>query len=441
MTHLPLERMRALIERHHLTNRVTTGDDSSRLIRELADETGADVLFVPSGAECLSWVIPQKWTVREAWVETLAGKRIADFAWNPLWLKSYSAPFSGVVSRDELRAHTLSDPKRPECLLYDYGAQYRFGEKTAWGFTMPHRLVESLDEAQYRVHIDVEFGEGTMDVLDWTLPGEQPETVYVAAHSCHPGIINDGLACIAVAVELFHELARRPRRRWTYRLIVGPEYFAGAAFLARAAGVEQLAGGFYLDMLGNGQRLGFARSHSGDTPFDAATRDVLRRRSSNPLETPHMGLWTNDDLLFNGPDFDIPSIALGREAWPWYHTDRDDVAGCDFAELEESLSVLQEIVDVLETDSVITRRYRGPLYQSRYELGFDPSENRVGYSALHDIQRLMDGRHSCLDIADALDVEFPFVKKFAAALLSHGLAEASLRPSLRKHANPVKVLT
>lgn len=431
MTCSSVDRMRALIERHHMTNRVPVGDDTSRLVRELADETGGDVLSVQSGEECLTWVIPPKWTVREAWVETLAGKRIADFAWNPLWLKSYSAPFSGVVSREELRAHTLSDPEKPECLLYDFRAQYQFGKRTAWGFTMPHRLVESLDEAEYRVHIDVEFTDGTMDVLDWVLPGESPETIYVAAHSCHPALVNDGLACVAVAVELFRELAARPQRRWTYRLIVGPEYYASAAFLARAAGVEQLAGGFYLDMLGNGDPFGFARSRAGDTPVDAATRDVLRRRAPNHFETPHLGLWVNDEIFFNGPDFDIPTIALGRGVWPWYHTDRDDVAGCDFAQLEESLGVLREIVDALETDCIVTRKYRGPLYQGRYGLYFDPRENPANYRALHDIQRLMDGRHTCLGIAARLGIDFPFVRKFADSLLSHGLAGAAPVPSLR----------
>ena len=62
-------RMRSLIERHHLTNRVSVGDDTSRLIRELAASTGGRILSVPSGKECLTWIIPPKWTVREAWVE------------------------------------------------------------------------------------------------------------------------------------------------------------------------------------------------------------------------------------------------------------------------------------------------------------------------------------------------------------------------------------
>ncbi|MDB6149044.1 MAG: aminopeptidase [Chthoniobacter sp.] len=424
----PRERMRALIERHQHTDRVTVGDHTSQLIQELAAETGADVLQVPSGSECLSWIVPDKWSVREGWVETLAGERIADYAWNPLWLKSYSSSFSGVVSRDELRAHVLSDPERPECLLYDYGAQYRFGPKTEWGFTMPHRLVESLSDAEYRVRIDVEFGAGAMEILDWMLPGELPDTIYIAAHSCHPAIVNDGLACIAVALELFRELATRQNRRWTYRLIVGPEYFAGAAFLARAQGVENLRYGFYLDMLGNGERLGFARSHSGDTYVDAITRGVLQRLAPDHLEAPFRGLWGNDEFFYDGPDFEIPSIALGRDRWPWYHTDRDDLAGCDFAQLEESLQVLREVVNVFEADRVITRNYRGPLYQSRHGLYFDPRENRAGYLALHDIQTLMDGTRSCLEIASALHLDYPFVNRFADALLERGLAESAPRP-------------
>ena len=423
-----LDRMRSLIERHHLSNRVTVGDDTSRLIRELAELSGASILSVPAGSECLSWIIPQKWSAREGWVETLAGERIADFAWNPLWLKSYSAAFSGVVSREELCAHVLSDPERPECLLYDYGAQYRFGPKSDWGFTMPHRLVQSLDEPEYRVHIDVEFGSGEMEVLDWIIPGELPDTIYIAAHSCHPAIVNDGLACIAVAMELFRELAARPHRRWTYRLIVGPEYFAGAAFLDRAEGVKHLRYGIYLDMLGNGERLGFARSHRGTTYIDAAIRDVLRRLAPDHLETEFRGLWGNDELFYDGPDFEIPSIALGRDRWPWYHTDRDNLAGCDFQQLAESLEVLKGVVDLFENDAVVTRSYRGPLYQSRFGLYFDPRENRSGYLALHDIQQLMNGTRSCLEIASALNLDYTFVRTFADSLLARNLATGTPRP-------------
>ena len=93
--------------------------------------------------------------------------------------------------------------------------------------------------------------------------------------------------------------------------------------------------------------------------------------------------------------------------------------------------MLREIVDIIETDCVVTRRYRGPLYQSRYGLYFDPNENLAGYYALHDLQRLMDGSRTCLEIATTLGIDYPFVKKFADALLANGLADAVPRASLR----------
>lgn len=417
--------MRELILRHWSTNRVPVGDDTTALIRDIHQQIGGSVLSVPSGAECLSWIIPPKWTVREAWVETVGGKRIADFAWHPLWLKSYSAPFSGVVSRQELLAHTRSDPERPECLLYDYGSVYRHGEKTAWGFTMPHRLAASLDEPEYRVHIATDFSTGHMEILDYTLPGERPETIYIAAHSCHPGQVNDGLACIAIGMELMRWLAEKPRR-YTWRLIVGPEYFAAAALLARGEKIRDLRGGFYLDMLGNGQPLGFARSFAGDSAVDAATRNVLRHHYPSALpEFPYRGLWGNDEMFYDGPDFEIPSIALGRGKWVGYHTDHDNPEHCDPAQLQESLELLQRIAMMIEDDSIPTRTYRGPLYQSRYGIYIDPRVDRRGYDALQDIQRLMDGTRSCLQIAEALGVDFDFVHRFASTLSEHGLAAAS----------------
>ena len=93
--------------------------------------------------------------------------------------------------------------------------------------------------------------------------------------------------------------------------------------------------------------------------------------------------------------------------------------------------MLRELVEVFETDCVIRREYRGGLYQSRFDLYLNQRENPAGYRALLHIQRLMDGRRSCLDIAAELGIDFPFVKKFADALVAQGLAESSPRASLQ----------
>lgn len=421
-------RMESFIRRYWKLNRVPVGDETTRFVGETAAEFGAERLSIPSGTECLSWVMPPKWTVHEAYLETLGGERIADFAWNPLYLKSYSAPYSGIVSRETLLNHVNADPHRPDCVIYDYRAQYQFGDRTEWGFSLPHRVVEGLGEPEYRVHIDTEFGTGTLDVLDWSLPGKNTETIFFAAHTCHPAQVNDGIACIAVLIELFRWLASYPSRRYTYRLLLGPEYFAAAAVLAHGKDVDKLKYGFFLDMMGNGKRIGFSRSYRGDSYVDQVIRNVLEHGVDDFFEVEYRSLWGNDELFYDGPDFRIPTIGLGRDRFEHYHTHKDDMDHCDFDQLMESLDLLKTVVDVFERDAVIRRAYKGPLYLSRYGLYIDPKEDRKGYDSLQEIQILTDGARSYLAIANELGISFDFVANFGARLIEAELAAPISNP-------------
>lgn len=427
--------MRAFIEKYHLLNRVPVSDDTSRLVHDLAQETGASVLAIPSGTECLTWVVPPKWVVREAYLETLNGERIADFQRHPLYLKSYSAPFSGEVSRETLFNHILSDEARPDRLLYDYRAQYEFGEKTQWGFSLPHRVAQTLNDSAYRVHIDTAFEQGTLHILDWTLPGASSDTIFFAAHTCHTAQVNDGLAGIAVIRALFNHLAQQSFRRYTYRAIFGPEYFAAAGLLAYGEGIADLKCGFFLDMPGNGKPLGFSRSYHGDTTADRVAHNVFKKHFGTFIDMPYRGLWGNDEMFYDGPDFQIPTIGVGRDRFLEYHTDHDDIAHCDFAQLEETLRVLRDMVQVLETDCVVRRTYRGPLYLSRYGIGSASANGQRSATPLlsldkgrsfgrtvQAVQILMDGKRTCLDIAHTLDLDYHFVHAFAGELQRHGLA-------------------
>jgi aminopeptidase-like protein len=410
------ERMQAFIEKYCDLNRVPVGDDTSYFAQSLATTLGATILSVPSGAECLTWLIPPRWTVNQAYLETVSGERIVDFDDHPLYLKSYSAPFSGEISRQELLDHIFTNENNPDAILYDYRAQYQYGTRSEWGFSLPYNLVHTLTEPEYRVHIDVTFDQGTLDVVDWVLPGETSQTIFFAAHTCHPALVNDGIACIAVIIELFQWLQQKKDRRYTYRAIFGPEYFAAAALLAHGKNVDDLTYGYFLDMVGNGQPLGFSHSFRADTLVDKVTANVMSHQVGEHLAYPYRGLWGNDELFYDGPGFGIPTIGLGREHFDDHHTDKDSLENCNFAQIEETLRILQKIVEVFETDCVPRRTYRGPLYLSRYGLYIDPKKDRKGYKNLQNIQILIDGRRTCLDIAHQLDIDFFFVRNLVSEL-------------------------
>jgi hypothetical protein len=98
------------------------------------------------------------------------------------------------------------------------------------------------------------------------------------------------------------------------------------------------------------------------------------------------------------------------------------MANCDFIALEESLATLKRIIDVFETDCVPLRHCKVPLYLSRFELYIDPQKDLKGCLSLQEIAILVDGKHSCLGIADTLDIDYTFVRSFVDKLCQKNLA-------------------
>jgi aminopeptidase-like protein len=423
------QRMYDWIAPYYMLNRVPVSDDMSFFVNKLAEELKVDVLSLPSGSACLTWEIPDKWTVNEAYIETLSGERVADFHIHPMQLKAYSAAFSGIVSREELLNRISSHPTDPDRLNYINRWQYQLGVKTEWGFSVPSNVVDNLTDESYKVHIDTAFGKGTCDIIDWILPGELPDTIFLAAHTCHPGQVNDGIACIALLMEIFRYLQKLPYRRYTYRLILGPEYYASAGVLQHGKHIEHLQYGIFLDMMANSHPISYSRSFDGNSYIDHIAGNILKHNEADSSEAPYRKLYGNDEMFYDGPDYRIPTLGMSRYPFANYHTELDDLEHCDFTKLEQSLTILQQIIDVFETDCIPTRTYKGPLYLSKYNLYIDPKFNPKGYANLQEIQILMDGTRSCLEIAQQLDISYTFVFTFVTKLCQHNLATNRPIPS------------
>lgn len=416
-------RMRTFIEKHWWTNRTAVSEATNAVARDAAEILGGTVQSHPSGSECLTWVIPQQWELKRGRVIAPNGDVVADADWNPLYIRALSPGFCGTVSRDELMAHVLTDPDRPERITYDYRQMYGFRPELDWGVSLPHERVEALPDGDYHVEIDAELFDGAMEIVDHALPGECDQTVFFGAHTCHPAMVNDGLACVAVILELMRWLAELPNRRYTYRAILGPEYFAAAAALAREQHPGRLIGGLYLDMLGNGQPLACSRPFGANTYIYEALRQSVHASDLPFKEYGYREAWGNDEMFYDGPDFQIPTPGVAREWWPHYHTELDNLENLDMGQLSESLEILKGFVTILEGDAITRRTYTGPLYLNRFDLYIDPRTDPQGYRRLQDIQILMDGTRSDLQIAAELNITNGFVHRFSAGLTGQGLAD------------------
>ena len=73
---------------------------------------------VPSGTPALDWTVPREWTLRDAWVEDAAGRRVIDIADHGLHVVGYSPPVDREVDRAELLEHLHGLPDRPDWIPY-----------------------------------------------------------------------------------------------------------------------------------------------------------------------------------------------------------------------------------------------------------------------------------------------------------------------------------
>lgn len=413
------------VKKYYKLNRATVTDEITEFIEKIKEIfPEAKIIKAKSGGEYFTWIIPQSWDVKLGYVQNSSGKTIIDFKDNPLHLIQYSSSFDGTVNYMQLKDHLHYSKDNPNDIPYIYRKQYDYNKDDSWGFCLPYNTFKKLKKNEkYSVKIDVRFANKAMSVFDYLIEGEKRETIFFAAHSCHPGQVNDGIGNVALLIDLFLWIRSLGKTRYSYRLIIGPEYFTAPVVLSEAEKIQNLRYGFYLDMMVHSGPLGYSSSYFGDSLADYVVEDLLKKRKKAFKKYPYRELWGNDELFYDGPDYNIPTIGLGRSNFRSYHLSSDDLSTLDKRSYSESLKFLKEIVSSFESDRIIKRRYKGPLYLSRYNYYIDPKEDLNGYQNLQKIQISLDSKKSTLQISKSLGIDIDFVNRFVDHILKLELAE------------------
>src|SRR6187397_1636890 len=72
--------------------RSLTGDGVRETLAVLGRDLPLDIVETASGTQIFDWTVPREWNVRDAWIETPDGRRLARFADSSLNLLGYSVP-------------------------------------------------------------------------------------------------------------------------------------------------------------------------------------------------------------------------------------------------------------------------------------------------------------------------------------------------------------
>ena len=419
--------MSELIQELWYLKRDLVSDDYDRALHRLTQELDGRMLIheYPTGEPCWTWQVPEKWTCHEAFLETLDGRRLIDVAAHPLHVVSYSLPFEGFVSLEELLGHLHVHPHLPQAIPYVFKYYQR-----DWGLCATQELRDSLSEPTYRVVIRTSFEPGTLKVGELVIPGESEETFMLVAHLCHPAMVNDDLTGVVAGLEAARALLADPKPYYTYRLLILPETIGSVAYLSHnEALIPDMMAGLFLEMLGNDSPHALQGSFQPDSQPDRCLTSALLGLDPEGYSAPYRMVINNDERQFNAPGVRVPMLSISRverrdsPTWPYpeYHSSLDTPDIISAERLEASKQLILGLLKAWESNQYVVNNFKGEIFCSGYGIWIDYRLNPEGHRRLFEIMERCDGEHTIADIACELNISFQSVQAVTDKLFEKGL--------------------
>jgi aminopeptidase-like protein len=380
---------------------------------------------VPTGTEVFDWVVPKEWNIRDAYVKNANGEKVIDFQSSNLHMVNYSVPVHTKISLKELKEHLHSIPEYPD--LIPYKTSYY---KENWGFCLPHRKMQSLEEAEYEVFIDSSLEQGSLTYGEVYIKGETSDEILISCHCCHPSLCNDNLSGMALATYLASEIISQPKLRYSYRFLFIPGTIGSITWLSRNEDkIQRIKHGMVVACVGDPGISTYKKSRRGDAEIDRSVMHVLKH-SGQAYEIIDFSPYGYDERQYCSPGFNLPVGSLSRTPhgrYPEYHTSADDLNFVKPEFLVDSLLKYLAVIYVLENN----RTYLNTNPKCEPQLGKRGLFGMLGGRKEADIfelamlwtLNLSDGCHSLLDIADHSGLKFEVIKTVADMLLNQNLLQ------------------
>jgi aminopeptidase-like protein len=339
---------------------------------------------------------------------------VVDLANHNLHVVGYSTPVRAKMSLAELKPRLFSLPDQPDLIPY----RTSYYNKT-WGFCLPHRELERLEDGDYEVCIDSTIKDGSLTYGECLIQGATDEEVLISCHTCHPSLANDNLAGIVVAVALAKRLAARPRRL-SYRFLFIPGTIGSIAWLAlHEAEIRRIKHGLVLTCAGDAGSVTYKKSRRGNAVIDRAIQHVLKMRGGEYRVT-EFHPYGYDERQYCSPGIDLPVGCLMRSrhgTFPEYHTSADNLDFIKPEFLADTLGKALEAFEVIEGNARFSNLK--PMCEpmlGKYGLYGGGGGQRTGIFdelALLWVLNQSDGENDLLAVAEKSGM--PFRKLLAAA--------------------------
>ena len=429
----------AYLERLFCLNRSLTGDGNRQTLRILSEIAPIETKEYPCSTQVYDWVIPDEWSIHDAWIKDSSGEKIVDWQVNNLHIVGYSAAVDRKVSFEELapRLHYFEDNSG--------GIPYRTSYyDRQWGFCVTQIQYEKLRSAsgELEVYIGSDFNSsGSMTVGEIKIAGRKKEEFLVSTYLCHPSMANDNLSGLITTAILARAMLNRGVPEHSWRFVFVPETIGAIAYLKfNELAMKTVHGGFVVTCCGGPGALGYKETYIADHLIDRAVRLAFRDRNIEPLHYRFVPDGS-DERQYSSPGFRIPVASITKDKYyefPEYHTSLDNLEFVSGAQVYESLTVYEDAIRIVDENCLIrTRVPNGEAQLGRRGLypkvggaigqsaafGDDQDNQQAQLDLIGWVLFLADGNHDLIAVAERSKHRFEAVQKCVALLLEQDLIE------------------
>lgn len=377
---------------------------------------------VASGTSAFDWIVPDEWTIRDAYIADESGARLVDFQSHNLHIVGYSEPVDMWIDLEELDKHLYSLPDQPSAIPYVTSYYSR-----RWGFCLPHQQRQSLKPGKYHVVVDADLKPGVLNYGELIVPGETKEEVFISTYVCHPSMANNELSGPVVTTALALWISSLERRKYTYRFAFIPETIGSIVYVSRNIShlKSHVIAGFNITCIGDDRAYSYLPSRNGNTLSDKAALHVLRHWA------PEFDSYTwlergSDERQYCAPGIDLPMATIARSkygTYPEYHTSLDDLTLVTPTGLAGGFEAVKRAIEAVEHSVKLKVSVLGEPQLGRRGL-YPTVSARGSADAVRSMMNLItycDGERSLLEIADIIGEPIWEVVSMAKPLIEKGL--------------------
>jgi len=393
---------------------------------------GLSIKEFKSGTQVFDWTVPDEWEIIDAYIEDESGNKIVELSDHNLHVVGYSEPINKWMTLDDLNEHLFSLPNNPYAIPYVTS----YYEKN-WGFCLTHKQRELLLPGRYHVVIDSSFKQGVLNYGELIIKGSSNKEILLSTYVCHPSMANNELSGPVLTTAIARYLSSLDfDSRYTYRILFLPETIGSISYLSEHLHEmkKHTIAGFVISCVGDQRDFSIIQSRSGECLSDRVLIHTLRQYCKKPTIYSFLDRGS-DERQYCSPGVDLPVVGFSRSKYatfPEYHTSFDDLSLITQKGLEQSYSVMIDVLLVLEKNynyktSVLCEPQLGKrgLYHKIGINNTGVSHQKSDVNLIMDFMTFADGGNDMISIAEKIGCKAVDLIKIARLLCDHNLISTS----------------